>query len=639
MNEQDILNALGLGEERDWEFKSAKGGIPDGLWETYSAMANTDGGCVVLGVEYAEGRYRAAGLPDPAKAKKSFWDTINNRSKVNINLLTDALVSVQQVQGRPVMVIRVPRATRQQRPVYLGQNPLLGTYRRNYEGDYHCTEQEVARMLADRGDEPADSRILEGFDLADLDEASLQQYRNRFSSRLPTHAWLAEDTTGFLSRLGAWRKDRTTGQEGLTVAGLLMFGKDGAIRDPKAIPDFNLDYRERLSDEPAERWTDRVTVDGTWVANVFQFYQRAIVKLTTDLKIPFKLDPDLFRKDDTPVHEAIREALVNALIHADYRGAGGIIIEKYRDRFELSNPGTLLVSWEQLLRGGVSECRNKSLQQMFVMIGGGERAGSGIDRIRQGWNSQRWRSPSIRETVQPDRVRLIMPMVSLLPPESLDRLKGRFGKRVENLGPLETQALVTAEMEGSVSNARMREICGEHPADLTKMLRGLVAKGLLAQEGQKRGTSYRLPSSRHAGGLSSSSAESIGEESVRYAETPHTNEVDSVHYEGTPYVSTEPDGVLESLTEEQRRWLEVIAAPSQPDTRLRPGEARQIILALCEGIYLTAVEIGILMHRNPNALRLRLLTPMVSEGLLTRKYPDDPNRPDQAYTTGGRRSS
>ncbi len=117
----------------------------------------------------------------------------------------------------------------------------------------------------------------------------------------------------------------------------------------------------------------------------------------------------------------MREALVNALIHADYRGAGGIIVEKYISRIELSNPGTLLISREQLLRGGVSECRNKSLQLMFQLIGAGEKAGSGIDKIMRGWKSQQWRPPEIEEMSQPDRVRLILTMESLLPEKIVRR--------------------------------------------------------------------------------------------------------------------------------------------------------------------------------------------------------------------------
>ena len=385
MDVSEILLATNTGETSDWEFKSARGGLPNSLWESYSAMANTDGGTLILGVEN-DGRI--SGLAQPTKMLTDFWSAINNRGKVNLNLLSNSDVRIVEIEGHSVLVIQIPRASRRQRPVFVNQNPLTGTYRRNYEGDYHCSQDEVGRMLADQSEVPADSMILEGFGLNDLDPASLQQYRNRFSAREPQHPWLSEDINGLLIKLGGWRTDRQSKLEGLTVAGLLMFGKDEAIRDPSALPQYQVDYREKLSTDPQVRWTDRLTIDGTWVGNLFQFYQRVIGRLTTDLKIPFKLSDDLFRKDDTIVHEAIREATVNAIVHADYRGQGGIVIEKYPNRIELSNPGLLLVSVEQMLRGGVSECRNKSLQLMFQQIGGGEKAGSGIDKIRQGWASQ-----------------------------------------------------------------------------------------------------------------------------------------------------------------------------------------------------------------------------------------------------------
>jgi ATP-dependent DNA helicase RecG len=282
--------------------------------------------------------------------KQDFWNLANNRGKVSTNLLANDDVTIETLDGHPVIVVRIPRATRRQRPVYVGQNPIDGTYRRYQEGDYKCSPDEVGRMLADQSEDPADGLILDHFGLGDLDPESLAQYRNRFSARAPAHPWLALDQRGLLEKLGGWRTDRATGQQGLTVAGLLMFGKDEAIRDPSAVPQYHVDYRERLSDDSEVRWTDRLTVDGTWTANLFQFYQRVLSRLFDGLKVPFQLQPDMFRKDETLVHEAIREALVNALIHADYRGMGGVVIEKYRDRITLANPGSLLLPIEQLFR-------------------------------------------------------------------------------------------------------------------------------------------------------------------------------------------------------------------------------------------------------------------------------------------------
>lgn len=99
------------------------------------------------------------------------------------------------------------------------------------------------------------------------------------------------------------------------------------------------------------------------------------------MKVPFELDDHLFRKGEIIVHEAVREAFVNALVHADYAGQGGVVIEKYKDRFEFSNPGSLPVSIDQLFDVNVSKCRNKRLQMMFTMLGAAEKAGSGIDKI------------------------------------------------------------------------------------------------------------------------------------------------------------------------------------------------------------------------------------------------------------------
>jgi len=167
---EDILLRLDWTEDDDLEFKSGKGGVPGSLWETYSAIANTHGGVILLGVE-DDGT--VSGVEKPERVKKSLWDSLNNRNKVNTNLLTEGDVAEVAHPDGTIVAIRVPRASRGQRPVFIGQNPLTGTYRRNYEGDYHCSEKEVARMLSDGSESPFDSQILEHFTIDDLDSVSL----------------------------------------------------------------------------------------------------------------------------------------------------------------------------------------------------------------------------------------------------------------------------------------------------------------------------------------------------------------------------------------------------------------------------------------------------------------------------------
>ncbi|HLP42224.1 MAG TPA: ATP-binding protein [Fibrobacteria bacterium] len=275
----------------------------------------------------------------------------------------------------------------------------------------------------------------------------------------------------------------------MTVAGLLMFGKDLAIRDPHGLPEYFVDYREKL--DPQLRWTDRLFPDGTWEANLFQFYQRVWPKLAAGLPVPFRLEGGI-RRDETPAHVALREALVNAIVHADYTASGGIVLERYPDRFVFDNPGLLMVSWEQFRKGGISSCRNKSLQRMFLMIGGGEQAGSGADKIREGWKSNHWRPPLMSRTFDPDRIHLVLPMASLIPDTTLRTLRALFGSRLDGLSSDELQALATAELEGSVSNGRLQEVLTRHPVDISRMLQSLCERGYLISDNRRRWATYQL---------------------------------------------------------------------------------------------------------------------------------------------------
>ncbi|MBR4515633.1 MAG: AAA family ATPase, partial [Lachnospiraceae bacterium] len=107
---------------------------------------------------------------------------------------------------------------------------------------------------------------------------------------------------------------------------------------------------------------------GDWSGNMFDFFYRVSAKLTLDLKKPFKL-VNMVRQDETPIHDAVREALVNTLTNADFYEPRGVVIEKYPDRIILENPGTVIVGKKQMLRGGISEPRNEAVMKMFNLIG------------------------------------------------------------------------------------------------------------------------------------------------------------------------------------------------------------------------------------------------------------------------------
>lgn len=147
-----ILKSLqDIAENEELEFKGAKGGFPGSFWETYSAFANTNGGVLILGVKEKQGKLKSDNLSaaDIDKLQKDLWSGLANRNTTNLNLLNNDDVKALQVGNFYVLIIKVPRANRDQRPVFVGHDPYGGTYRRGYEGDFKCTRSEVQRMFAD----------------------------------------------------------------------------------------------------------------------------------------------------------------------------------------------------------------------------------------------------------------------------------------------------------------------------------------------------------------------------------------------------------------------------------------------------------------------------------------------------------
>lgn len=411
---KDLQSLYHLSENAELEFKSAKGGIPDSFWETFSSFANTNGGVIVLGVKEANGKFVFDGLTDEqiATYKKRFWDCAHNKAKVSSTLLTENDIYEEDIEGKKFLLFRIPRASFEIRPVYLTQNPFGNTYKRNHEGDYHCTDREVRQMFADSQSQSDsfDSCILPNYSIDDIDQTTLKSYRQRFVLKKENHPWNNLNDLAFMTKIGAYRVDRNTGDEGFTRAGILMFGKTESITDTACAPSYFVDYQEKLSDTPDIRWSNRIYPDGTWEANLFQFFYRVYNQLASTLPTPFILD-GITRIEETPAKVAIREALVNTIVHASYSELGSLLILRERNKIVMRNPGRMLISIDDFYAGSQSVCRNPLLQKMFMFIGYGEKAGSGADYIVKGCADSQWLSPQVLENVQPDSVSLILQSV------------------------------------------------------------------------------------------------------------------------------------------------------------------------------------------------------------------------------------
>jgi ATP-dependent DNA helicase RecG len=643
-----------LRESVDLECKLAvgpdgRGKLPDDFWSTYSAFANTHGGLVILGIKEKKGRFECIGIPDVERIIKELFDNLNNRQKVSINLLTDRNVRKLTLENSDLVMIEVPAATRKQKPVFLNSNPFNGnTYRRLHEGDRRCDDETIKRMLAEQVEDDRDQRILQGYGFADLDQESLRIYRQTLRDRNPSHPFLEDTGENFLQKIGAWRRDRQTGQSGLTLAGLLMFGQWHAIQE--AVPHYFVDYQERPEARADKRWIDRVVPDGTWSGNVFDFYRRVYRKLVADLKVPFELKGGQ-RQDDTPVHEALREALVNTLVHADYTGRVSILVVKRPDMYGFRNPGGLRLPLEQVLRGGESDCRNRLMHQMFLMVGLGERGGSGVPKIYSGWGSQHWRPPALHEKDEPEQTLLELHMLDLLPESVLANLRNRFGVAFEHLNQTQRLILATAEIEQVITHQRLLEISIDHPHDLSISLQTLVRQGFLVTSGRPgRGTVYHLP------GASLPTPDqvfpSMGSSFEQSATSSEHLDLSSEHLALSPEQPSSTGGErdsdgcwrstvldaplvddLSALTWALRSALEESTALARTNKKLPEHKIRELILSACKDQYLTLNVLAQLLNRSSDGLRQQHLREMVRNHDICLAFPTTPTHEKQAYRT------
>jgi predicted HTH transcriptional regulator len=400
MDKLPIKNGILRAEEDGTlEFKSAAKGLPRSMWETYSAFANTFGGTIVLGVDNQT--HAVEGVSDADRMIQTIWDSLNNPQIVNRNILYADDIRKYDADGKTLIIVTIPRAECFLRPVYY-KSLETGTFKRNGEGDFRCSMLDIAAMFRDQMSGSYDTTVLEktSFDHVDLD--TLHGFRNEMKVSNPDHMWNDLSDEEFLRVIGGIGLS----SDALTVAGLLMFGKEYAIN--ACFPSFKLDYIEYLEDDTA--WLYRkVTGDGSWNGNIYNFFNTVRSRISSEFDRPLVIGADMRRVIDTDVHKAVRECLLNTLIHADYLGDLVVKICRYQKQVVLMNSGLFRIPLETAEKGGSSDPRNKTIAKMFSLIGLVERAGVGVNFICNTWRKYFGIEPTIIEDVEKQCVTFKLP--------------------------------------------------------------------------------------------------------------------------------------------------------------------------------------------------------------------------------------
>lgn len=410
----DIYKLIHQGENSSVELKKCSDKLPQSVWETYSAFANTRGGIILLGItehkkQPIESRFEITGVSDPDKIETDFFNILNNRQKVSRNILFDSDFRPIEVEGKTIIYISVPEADYHKKPIFINDNIVDGSYRRSHDGDRRLDREDLAMMLRDSTDD-IDSQILEHYGLDDIDEETLQGYRQVFNTANPGHAYKNLNDKEFLYRMGGYDYDRHKGIEGLTLAGLMMFGKGTPIE--KCFPLFRMDYLDLLGVTSGGdlKWNDRLTYDGRWENNIYNFVTMTMRKLLFTLPSEGRIIGKV-RRDGGPLYDGIREAIINSVTYSDFQTEGVLRIDRRDNEIILRNPGLLRISAERIYNGDFTHARNRNIQKMFRMIGYGDNIGSGFQKILSAWNTLGFIRPELKELSDVKEVWLTLPLI------------------------------------------------------------------------------------------------------------------------------------------------------------------------------------------------------------------------------------
>ena len=469
MEREELLALLRGNEWDDVEAKESANGVSKSAYTTVSAFANTKGGWLLFGVAEVKNALVVKGVNDPDRIQNEFLTTCRSTEKFS------RPVSVHphqhELEGRVVLAFYVEPSRRFDKPIRVrdGKGGGWATYIRLGAGDHRCTAEEEGRFLRDASTEPFDGALFCSYADDALEPESLRWFRGLYASRHEAQPLTELSDPLFLEELGLLREGQ------LTHAAALLFGKPKLIArlKPAGLVDFRLIRQPWSEEAPAHRFDDRLLCEG----NLVQALRALIERLLSLVPNPFNLEEHtLQRPAHPPEYKALREALVNLLVHQDYSDKHRLAqILWYDDRTCFTNPGDSFVSVEDMLGGGSSDLRNPLLARLLRQIGFAEQAGSGLPTIVRTWREVERLPPEVASDPGQKRFQLTLHW------RVLTKQVDGFWKQLIGASVTHDQARLLAWLEQTgVAEVRLARLAtGLSASETRKLIAGLEVNGLV----------------------------------------------------------------------------------------------------------------------------------------------------------------
>jgi len=373
MNKQELIEKLQDIEWEDFEVKEAKSEVPKSSWESVSAFSNTAGGWLVFGVKKTGKEYELLGVSNPEKISQDFLGVLRSGNKFNRKITSKA--KKYSISGKIILAFYIEQKHPREKPIYYDNQK--NTFIRAGGADQRATQEEIDNFYRTSSFEEKDKELT-GLTYDNLDKDAVAQYRNFFIQVNPAHRYNTLKDLDFLEKMGVIKDNK------VTFGGLLIFGKEDDLQD--LISNYRIEYLEIAGtsyENAPTKYNYRLSSERNLFFTFFDIYE----KLLKQIEIPFSVKQGV-RDDDPPHLQAIREALVNLIIHTDYFSLQNPRIRVFSDRLEFFNPGALPKKIELILTEDFSLPRNPIIAKAFRFLRFSENIGSGFHKMINGWNKR-----------------------------------------------------------------------------------------------------------------------------------------------------------------------------------------------------------------------------------------------------------